>query len=72
MAHRRALGHVALDDLLGQAFGDCRLADAGIADIERVVLGPAAQDLDGAVDLMSRPISGSILPVLAFSLRLTQ
>ena len=45
------LRHVALDDALGQALGDRRLADAGIADIERVVLGAAAQDLDGAVDL---------------------
>ena len=43
--------HVALDDALGQALGDRRLADAGIADIERVVLGAAAQHLDGAVDL---------------------
>ena len=44
-------GHVALDDLARQAFGDRGLADAGIADIERVVLRAAAQDLDGAVDL---------------------
>ncbi len=43
--------HVALDDALGQALGDRRLADAGIADIERVVLGAAAEHLDGAVDL---------------------
>ena len=43
--------HVALDDALGQPFGDRRLADAGIADIERVVLGTAAEHLDGAVDL---------------------
>jgi hypothetical protein len=33
------------------ALGDRRLADAGIADIERVVLRAAAQHLDGAVDL---------------------
>ena len=45
------VGHVALDDLARQAFGDRGLADAGIADIERVVLRPAAQDLDRAVDL---------------------
>ena len=44
-------GHVAFDDALGQALGDRRLADAGIADIERVVLGAAAQHLDGAVEL---------------------
>ena len=45
------VGHVALDDLARQAFGDRGLADAGIADIERVVLRAAAEDLDGAVDL---------------------
>ena len=45
------LRHVALDDALGQALGDRRLADARIADIERVVLGAPAQDLDGALDL---------------------
>ena len=31
-------GYVALDDLAREAFGDRGLADAGIADIERVVL----------------------------------
>ncbi len=43
--------HLAFDDALGETFGDRRLADAGIADVERVVLGAAAQDLDGPVDL---------------------
>ena len=46
------LGHLALDDLARQALGDRRLADAGLADIERIVLGPAAQHLDGALDLV--------------------
>ncbi len=46
------LGHLALDDLARQALGDRRLADAGLADIERVVLGAAAQHLDGALDLV--------------------
>ena len=48
---RQHLRHVALDDALGQALGDRGLADAGIADIQRVVLGAAAQDLDGPLDL---------------------
>jgi len=47
----QALGHVALDDALGQAFGDGRLADARLADEDRVVLGPAAEDADDAADL---------------------
>ncbi len=43
--------HFVLDDAAGQALRDRGLADAGIADIKRVVLLPPAQDLDGAVDL---------------------
>ena len=45
------LGHVAGDDLLGEAFGDGRLADARFADQRRVVLGPPAEHLDDALDL---------------------
>jgi hypothetical protein len=45
------IGHLALDDLARQPFGDRGLADAGIADIKRVVLAAAAQDLDRPVDL---------------------
>src|SRR2546430_3564707 len=45
------LGHVAEVDLLRETLGDRRLAYAGLADERRVVLGPAAQDLDDALDL---------------------
>ena len=45
------LGDVALDDLAREAFGDRGFADARIADVERVVLRPAAEDLHRAVDL---------------------
>ena len=48
---REHLGHLALDDLAGQALGDRGLADAGIADEQRVVLLPAAQHLDRALHL---------------------
>ena len=47
--------HVLVDDAARQALGDRGLADARIADIERVVLGAAAQHLDGAVDLLLAP-----------------
>ena len=47
-----ALGHVALDDALGQPFGDGGLADAGLADQHGVVLGAPGQHLDGAADLL--------------------
>ena len=50
-----ALGHVALDDAAGQALDDGRLADAGLADQHRVVLGAARQHLDDAADLLVAP-----------------
>ena len=49
------LGDLALDDAARQPLGDCGLADPGIADIERVVLRPPAQDLDRALDLGLAP-----------------
>ena len=45
------LGHVAGHDPLGQALDDGGLADAGLADQHRVVLGPPGQHLDHAPDL---------------------
>ena len=47
------LRHVAHDDAARQAFGDGGLADAGVADEQRVVLLAPAQHLDGALDLGS-------------------
>ena len=44
--------HVAIDDAQRQAFGDRGLADAGLADQHRVVLGAPRQHLDGAADLV--------------------
>src|SRR5690606_2819936 len=44
------LRHIAVDDALGKALSDRRLADARITHIERVVLGAAAENLDRAVD----------------------
>ncbi len=48
----QALGHVAGDDALGQALDDRGLADAGLADQHRVVLGAPAQHLHHATDLV--------------------
>ena len=45
------LGHVALDDVLGQALDDRGLADAGLTDQHRVVLGAAGEHLHDALDL---------------------
>ena len=52
--HRVAqhVGHLAADDAQGQALGDRGLADAGVADEQRIVLGAPAQDLDRALDLV--------------------
>ena len=49
------LGHVVGHDLLGQALDDGRLADAGLADEDRVVLGAAGQDLHDPLDLALAP-----------------
>ena len=43
--------NVTLDDALGQSLDDGRLADAGLTDQDRVVLGPTRQDLDDPADL---------------------
>ena len=50
--------HVAGDDFLGEAFGDGGLADAGLADQNRIVLGAAAKNLDDAFDLVGPPDDG--------------
>jgi hypothetical protein len=48
----QALRHVAVDDAQGEALHDGGLADAGLADEDRVVLGAPRQHLDGAADLL--------------------
>ena len=42
------LGHVAVDDAQRKPLDDRRLADSGLADQDRIVLGPARQHLDRA------------------------
>src|SRR5690606_37806434 len=42
------VGHLALDDQPREPRGDGGLADAGLDDVQRVVLAAAAPDLDGA------------------------
>ena len=51
----QALRHVAGDDALGQALDDRGLADAGLADEHRVVLGATAQHLHDATNLVVAP-----------------
>ena len=48
----QALGHVAGDDPLREPLDDRRLADAGLADQDRVVLRAAREHLDHAPDLL--------------------
>ena len=43
--------HFAVDDAARQAFGDGGLADAGLADEQRIILLPPAKHLNGAADL---------------------
>ncbi len=49
------LGHLAVDHPLGEPFGDGGLAHAGLAHEQRVVLAPAAEDLDHALELELAP-----------------
>ena len=58
------VGHVAVDDALGDAFGDRGLPDARLADQHRVVLSPAGQHLDGLLDLLL-PADHRVDPALA-------
>jgi hypothetical protein len=44
--------HIAFDHLARQALGDGGLADAGLADQQRIVLAPAAQGLDDALQFL--------------------
>ena len=46
------LGDLAADDVLREALHDRGLADAGLADQHRVVLGPARQHLHDPLDLL--------------------
>ncbi len=46
------LGHVALVDAARESLGDRGLAHAGLADQQRIVLAPAAQHLDHALELV--------------------
>jgi hypothetical protein len=52
---REEVRHVAVDDLLRQAFDDGGLADSRFADQDGVVLGAAAEDLLHALELVVAP-----------------
>jgi len=45
------VGDIAVDDALGETLDDGGLADTGVTDEDRVVLGPAGEHLDDAADL---------------------
>src|SRR6185369_13477033 len=44
--------HVAFGEAGREALDDCRLADAGLAGEDRVVLAPPHQDVDDLADLL--------------------
>jgi hypothetical protein len=48
---REHIRHLAADNAQGEAFGNGGLADARVADIERIILRPAAENLDRPLDL---------------------
>ena len=59
----QGVGHVVGHDALGQSLDDGRLAHAGLADQDRVVLGAARQDLHDALDLLGPADDRVELPV---------
>ncbi len=58
-----AFRNVAVDDAQRQAFDDRGLADAGLADQHRIVLGAPGQHLNGAADFLVAPDHGIELAV---------
>src|SRR5680860_246197 len=52
------LGDIALDDVGGESLDDGGLADAGLADEHRVVLGATGEDLHHPLDLLLAPDDG--------------
>ena len=60
---RQRLGHLVGHDALGEALDDGGLADAGLADEDRVVLRAARQDLHDALDLFGASDDGVELAV---------
>ena len=52
------LGHIARRDSQGQPLDDCRLAHAGLADDQRIVLSTAAEDVDHLAHLALAPEDG--------------
>ena len=65
----KALGHVTVDDAQRQPLDDRGLADAGLTDENRVVLGPARENLDRAADLF---VAADHRIELAFASRLRE
>jgi hypothetical protein len=60
-------GDISADDALGKEFGDGRLADAGLANQYRIVLGAAREDLHDALKLV-RPADDGVELSVAGSL----
>ena len=65
----QAFRDVAIDDPQREAFDDRRLADAGLADQDRIVLGAARKHLNGAADFL---IAADHRVELAFARRLRE
>ena len=64
-----AVGHVAGDDALREAFDDGGFADAGLADEHGIVLGAAAEHLHDAADLFVAADDGVELAAASRSVR---
>ncbi len=63
---QKVLGYVAICNQLGQALGDGGLADTGLANEKRIVLGAARKDLHHTLDFLFATDHGVELTVARF------
>ncbi|MNH05054.1 hypothetical protein D3C79_643670 [compost metagenome] len=68
--------HLAVDDTLGQAFGDGGFTDTGLTDQQRVVLAPTGEDLRHALDFelatdqrIDAPLTGLFVEVAGIGIQ---
>ncbi|MNH40867.1 hypothetical protein D3C79_1022490 [compost metagenome] len=73
---RQQVGHLAIDDSLGQAFRNGRLADTGLTDQQRVILAATRKDLRHTLDFqlttdqrINAPLTGLFVEVAGIGIQ---
>ncbi|MOA09886.1 hypothetical protein D3C78_1297470 [compost metagenome] len=75
-ALRQQVRHLAIDDSLGQAFRNGRLADTGLTDQQRVILAATRKDLRHTLDFqlttdqrINAPLTGLFVEVAGIGIQ---